>query len=218
MASELVDRKIPNRYYRCPCEYDLCSQCGGIKYKGTKMCMVCFRAQRRFIEQPKDGSIRYIPLTQGQFAIVSVADYDFLNQWNWYATWSPNTRSFYAVRKVQGPNGERSTLPMHRVILGLVHGDGKEVDHVNCNTLDNRRENLRIATANENKYNQRTQRNNKSGFKGVSLRVRTGKYEAHIKADGKLMYLGCRFTAEEAYRELYVPATQKYHGNFARVK
>ena len=65
---------------------------------------------------------RLIPLTQGQFAMVSPHRYKDLMRWKWYAWWNPTTRSYYAVRTVQMPDGRRVSIYMCRFILGLEPG------------------------------------------------------------------------------------------------
>jgi hypothetical protein len=108
---------------------------------------------------------------------------------------------------------------MHRQILGLEKDDPRQGDHKEPrNTLDNRRKNLRIAPSqSENNYNQRKHSNNTSGYKGVTYHIQTKAWMAQIQVNGKYIYLGYRDTAEAAWRELYVPAALKYHGEFARV-
>lgn len=103
--------------------------------------------------------------------------------------------------------------------MGLDRLDPMTVDHIdNEATLDNRRKNLRLATELENSYSRLLNKNNKTGFKGVRWDERGGMFRAQISANGKKMDLGRRSTAEAAYRELYVPASIKYHGNFSRLK
>ena len=159
---------------------------------------------------------RFIPLTQGQFAIVDAVDHEWLNQWKWYAYWNPKTKSFYASRDVW--DGERSRhIRMHRQVLRLPQESKLQGDHVDPNrTLDNRRSNLRIATALENVRNRRRQSNNKCGFKGVSWHKNTKLFRAQIKVNGKQITLGRRKTAQEAY-ELYCDAAKFYFGEFARL-
>ena len=159
-----------------------------------------------------------IPLTQGKSSIVDCADFDWLNQWKWYAYWNPCTRSFYARRDVW--NGTRCVhIPMHRQILGLEEGNPLQGDHKEpSETLDNRRSNLRLATRQQNMQNRRIQKNNKCGFKGVSYHKNTEMWRAQIKVNGKQITLGRRKTAEAAYLELYVPAAHEYYGEFARVR
>ncbi len=68
-----------------------------------------------------------IPLSQGLVATVDAANFDYLNQWKWYAIWKENCRSFYAVRNAV-VDGKKTTIYMHRQILGLSHGDTRKGD------------------------------------------------------------------------------------------
>jgi hypothetical protein len=100
--------------------------------------------------------------------------------------------------------------------MGLEYGDGKSVDHINGNPLDNRRENLRICTQQENSWNQRKRRTNTCGFKGVYWDKGAKKYQAQICKDGKRKYLGL-FDCPEKAHEAYCKAAQELHGEFSRV-
>ena len=167
---------------------------------------------------PTELSYREIPLTKGQVALVDAVHYDFLMQWSWTAAFRKTIGSFYAVRSTR-VNGRTREILMHREILGLHHGDQRQGDHVFHNTLDNRlmvdgKENLRIATRSQNQHNTRKQKNNTSGFKGVSLHAKTGLYRACIGSAGKVITLGYRRTAEAAYLELYLPAATEKQGRF----
>ena len=93
--------------------------------------------------------------------------------------------------------------------------DGLEVDHINMNPLDNRRENLRVATHKQNTFNTNKHSNNKSGFKGVSFDKNAQKFRAKINIDGKRKHLGYFATAVAAY-ECYKRAAIQHHGEFAR--
>ena len=104
---------------------------------------------------------------------------------------------------------------MHRQILGLKPGDKLQGEHRNLDTLDNRDENLRIATHSQNQFNRSKQANNSSGYKGVVRRKRG--WQASIQVQGKRITLGTRQTPEEAF-ELYKIGAAKYHGDFFRVE
>ena len=165
---------------------------------------------------------RLIPLSQGLYAIVWESDYEWLMQWKWCAAWMPSTEMFYAVRSTSRAKGKhRQTIFMHRLILGLGQSeeDSKQGDHVrSTDTLDNRRSNLRIATHAQQQQNKGLTIRNKTGYKGVRFHKGRGMYRADIWANGKQKTLGYRETAEAAWRELYVPAALKYHGEFACLK
>ena len=101
---------------------------------------------------------------------------------------------------------------LHRMIMG--EPDGKMIDHINVNPLDNRRENLRVCTNQQNLFNKNKYSNNTSGFKGVSFHKNAQKFVASISIDGKLKHLGYFATAAAAHEE-YKIAAVKYHGEFA---
>jgi hypothetical protein len=69
-----------------------------------------------------------------------------------------------------------------------------DVDHINRDKLDNRPENLRLATPAQNRANIGMQRNNSTGYKGVF--VDRGKFRAKIKSNGTQRFLGSYNTAE----------------------
>ena len=78
----------------------------------------------------------------------------------------------------------KKTIRMHYLIVG------KYYDHINLNTMDNRKENLRIATKNQNAQNHSLRQDNTSGFSGVTWDNRTGKWVAQIDVNKKHIYLG----------------------------
>ena len=163
------------------------------------------RMKRHAVTQPLDESYRFIPLTQGQNAIVDAADYTRLNQWNWCAHWNPTIKNFYAVRREMG-----IFIFMHRFILGC--DKGEEADHWNHNTLDNRVNNLRKVSSSQNHANQRLSSLNTSGFKGVYWQ--SGKWVASIKINRRNKYLGRFLDAKEA-AEAYDKAAKELFGEFA---
>ncbi len=104
-------------------------------------------------------------------------------------------------------------VKMHRVILKTPLG--MCTDHINGDKLDNRRENLRVATKSQNNRNCGIRKDNTTGAKGVDLQKRFGKYRARIFCNGRSHALGYFRTLEEA-RRAYLDALPKFHGEFAR--
>lgn len=156
-----------------------------------------------------------IPLTQGQYATVSAHRFEELTKWRWFANWNRCTQSFYALRTYRPLGGKSQTIPMHRQILGLSTGDGKQGDHRNGNTLDNTDENLRVATARQNMHNRMLKRSSLHGVKGVYFRKESNKWRARITVNGKVIHLGTYDTKEKAAKAYYIAAVW-YFGEFAR--
>jgi hypothetical protein len=154
---------------------------------------------------PPSESYRLIPLTQGQFAIVDIADFEWLNQWRWFASWGDG---FYARRRVRGKN-----LLMHREILQP--RKGYLVDHRNGNTLDNRRENLREATTSVNAINRRIRCDNTSGYVGV--KKNGNGWCASVSVGGRRISLGT-FSLKEDAVFARLAGESRYYKNSVRKK
>lgn len=156
-----------------------------------------------------------IELTQGQITVVDDIDADLAN-FKWYARWSKSTRSYYARRNIR-VGLKRTAQHTHRVILSRILGRellrSEQVDHINHDTLDNRRENLRLASFSQNAMNRNKQQRNTSGYKGVSWINRCNKWLARIKVNNKSIHLGYFDDPETAY-EAYCKAADHYHGEF----
>lgn len=145
----------------------------------------------------------YIPLTRGYKALVSEKDYRHLLGMTWHA----HTSQGFTYAK----NGDGT--PMHVYIMKPPRG--LLVDHINGDKLDNRRENLRIATNAENSRNVRKVESGSSRFKGVAWDAARKKWKAQIKTpDGKQRTLG-RFSSEEEAAKKYDEAASLYFEEFA---
>jgi hypothetical protein len=136
--------------------------------------------------------MRSIPLTQGRFALVSDEDFLVLSQWTWCVSGNG-----YAHRSVN-INGRKSTVKMHRTVIHAPKGF--DIDHINGNKLDNRRENLRIASRSLNMHNVPKRVTNTSGYKGVTWHKAANKWCAQIMINYKNHYLGLFENIEEAVR------------------
>lgn len=121
--------------------------------------------------------------------------------------------SGYAIRTVE-IEGKRTTESLHRVLAKAKKT--QHVDHINGVRLDNRKENLRLCTKAENCRNKSKQRNNKSGYKGVSWNSARKLWNARININYAQFDLGYFKTAEEAALE-YNEAALFLHGKFAKL-
>lgn len=147
--------------------------------------------------------MKKIPLTRGMFALVDDEDYEFLSQWKWFCD-SNN----YAAR------GCKERILMHRLINKTP--EGLDTDHINGNRLDNRRSNLRSAHRWQNAVNRPRQSNNTSGFKGVSLHKRNGKWQAWVIQNKIQYHLGYFQTKYDAAAAVDREALKRT-GEFARL-
>lgn len=135
-----------------------------------------------------------IPLTRGHVAIIDDEDRQ-LALMRWYAKVDGDA-GVYAVRGCFHEGGKRGTMFLHHAVAGRPP-EGFETDHINGNTLDCRRENLRNVTRSENRRNRKGSQGGPP-FLGVTWAKDRGKYQAQIKHKGKTIYLGRYDTAEEA--------------------
>lgn len=155
---------------------------------------------------------REIPLTKGMVAIVDEADFEWLSRFKWCAS-KGNSGEFYAVRNLRKGSKPRQVL-MHREIISAQ--ERELVDHRNHDTLDNRRENLRKATKQQNQSNQRPQNGRTSAFKGVCWDVAGKKWRAYIVVNKRQYSLG-RFGDEKSAAAAYNHAAMELHGEFAYI-
>lgn len=153
-----------------------------------------------------------IRLSQNKEAIVDEEDFTQLSVFKWSVLKDWRGR-YIAVRGIRIADGKQRLAYMARVIMGLDYGDPREVDHINHNTLDNRRMNLRIVTSRQNKQNQPSRKNSSSRFVGVTWDKSREKWRAQIQVDGRVINLG-RFTTEEEAaerRDEYVKSLGTFH-------
>ena len=145
-----------------------------------------------------------ITLTNGKAVTVDDEDYHLAAQYRWHE--AGGGYAAYGLR--------RTTIYLHRIIAGAA--PGMEVDHINGDTSDNRRANLRIATHQQNLANQRKQQGRTSQYKGVSWDRKRSKWVAQIKFNRQGRYLGV-YTKEEDAARAYDTAARHYFGEFARL-
>ena len=139
-----------------------------------------------------------------EYTLVSNEDYDWVNRHKWFVS-TPG----YAYRYTD----KHTKIMLHHLIAPAPEGMVR--DHINGNTLDNRRENLRVCTRAQNNRNVGLSRNNKSGYKGVCFFKRDKTWQAYIDFNGR-KHLGYFKTARQA-AEVYNRAAKELHGDFARL-
>lgn len=149
--------------------------------------------------------MKTIKLTQNKIALVDDEDFEYLNQFKWLCA------NGYAIRKIS-INGKRKTIWMHRLIMNTP--DDMQTDHIHHDPLDNRKENLRICTRQQNGMNRKSNKNSTSKYKGVSWKKREKKWQSYIQINGTSKHLG-GFKSEEDAALSYNQAATKYFGEFA---
>jgi len=151
-------------------------------------------------------------MAQPRYAKVKPADYDHLRRYEWFA--KKGTRNFYAVRRARGPKGSKlATIYMHRELIDVA--DGLLIDHVNQDSMDNRRANLRGATRAQNIRNRKKfSTSSVSKYKGIYRYKDKKRWVARIMFERKRIHLGI-FCDEIDAAKAYDRAAIKYHGEFA---
>ena len=157
----------------------------------------------------------HLLLTKGFVAEIDDADYEWLLQWKWTAVVTgKNIKRVYAYRREGWDNTRRrwrSCVFLHRAVLDAP--PEHDVDHINGDTLDNRRENLRLATRSQNLANSRRAVGS-TGFRGVTRTVSGEKMPFATQFRGRV--IGRFETAEEAARA-YDAAAHEEFGPFAKL-
>ena len=131
--------------------------------------------------------MRKIKLTKGKYALVDDEDFDYLNQFKWSLN----------AQKYAGRYEKNKYIYMHRFLNKTP--DGMVTDHINRNTLDNRKENLRTATKSLNALNTGESVKNTSGCTGV-YRLKNNRWYARITINKKTISLGGFSSFKEAVR------------------
>lgn len=156
------------------------------------------------------GDETFIFLNRGLKAVISTSDLEMVKEFP--NTWSANFNKRRGVNIVIGNapwNGKetRERVLLHRWIMNPC--DNFVVDHINHDTLDNRRENLRILTNQENCQNRKgANQQSKSGLRGL-VETPWGTWNAHIKVNWKRINIGNFKTKEEAQLAV-IEARKKY--------
>lgn len=129
-----------------------------------------------------------------KYIIVDDDDYEYLSKFSWFANVSPNTGATYA----------RALVPVHRLVMGLPEDKKVFIDHKNRDTLDNRKENLRLCDTTRNQWNRGKAviGNHTSIYKGVAYNAmhKGLKWNVRISKHGKRLNLGFYYNEFDAAR------------------
>ena|SRR5205085_3618452 len=125
----------------------------------------------------RDGSIR-------AYALIDAADAEWANRYRWSLS-----NAGYTVRNVK-EHGRTRQYSLHRELLGLGKGDGRECDHINRDKLDDRRANLRVLVRGQNPQNRPSQRTSTSAYRGVCWNTKVGKWMAYVRPNNRFVFCG----------------------------
>ena len=158
--------------------------------------------------------MKTIPLTKGYFTKVDEDDYEKYALVRWFV--DINKHGIPRARREVKVNGKIKVLSLSREIMNAPKD--KIVDHINHDTLDNRKCNLRICTLKENMMNKLKYKNNDSGYKGVSYMGKASrrlkKWKMKLNKNGITVakaYFDTKEDAARAYTEMAI----KHYGEYA---
>jgi hypothetical protein len=129
---------------------------------------------------------------------------------NWRLYQNKGKYGFYVMARIIYGKRDRMIIFFHRLVMGF---SGKQIDHINRNTLDNRRSNLRLCDHVGNAVNRIYK--NRTGFRGVKTASGcTNRWTASIRLSGKNVNIGS-FPSKEIAAEAYDRLASQHHGEFA---
>jgi len=138
-------------------------------------------------------------------ALCDDADYEYLSQFKWYRATPSTKKTYYAVTCINGKQ-----IGMHRLLLNAK--PRQQIDHKNGKGYDNRRENIRFCTHQQNQANQHARYCGSSKYRGVR-KCKTG-WISNIHLNGKSVHIGVFPTEKQAARA-YDRIAKAIHGEFA---
>lgn len=172
--------------------------------KGTPLKCIYGHSRRSVYRHPKQPKkYKLLAMPCGSHVIVSNGDFARAMEWRWHLN-----NNGYAVSTLRRKQG--LTAYLHRFLLDAPKG--VEVDHINRNPLDNRRENLRLCTHSQNGANKAPVKS-KSGYKNVYQSYPT-RWQVKAKIRGKIVYFGSFRSLQEAVVKSN-EVLSELHGEFA---
>ncbi len=160
--------------------------------------------QRGWVNSYVDGRLKMRHKYTGRLVSCKVDNDDIkrLSEFHWIPHFWRKSRSYYVVSRPK----HKGTILMHRVVIGAKAGH-LMVDHINRDTLDNRKSNLRLVTARGNAHNKKNSRE----YPCVFYRSRGHVWVAVIKYQGKSIYVNSSPDKKFVVNALYAYG-QKHFG------
>ena len=138
----------------------------------------------------EDGLVAYGELASGQIFVIDADMVEKIRTVKFYLGSKGNGSQYYVI--------DCKGRTLHDYLFE--HRPGYEIDHINLDTFDNRRCNIRYCTHQQNQMNQPLQKNNTSGVSGVSYYPPRRKFRARIKICQQEIHLGYFDTFEDAVK------------------
>jgi hypothetical protein len=186
-----TDKKIRNiEYYLCQC------QCGQFKVldkhslKRAKSCgcKIHLLKENHLVEQLDYFELHIFSKRENKNIIILVdkEDVERIKMFKWSLKYDKTVDNYYVIAWERHNYKDRKRVSLHRFIMNCP--EGLEVDHINRNTRDNRKSNLRIVTPQENANNKGEYKNNKSGYKHIYYLKNLNTWACTIKRNKKIVF------------------------------
>ena len=151
----------------------------------------------------------------GYTVLIDEEDYPFVmsRKWRVNKRKAKTGHYYFSASSLKSDGIDSKNVSLHRYIMGCVKGDGWDIDHINRNTLDNRKCNLRRATKAENSYNRSKNKKYTNEYKGVFDKG-NGRFQTRIGYMGEDIHIlrsGSALECAIAYDKIAI----KLHGEFA---
>lgn len=163
-----------------------------------------------------------IKLTKNLVAQIDECDCDLISKYTWHSATSKRSSPYANTRIFYNDGSSKSYITsMHRLIMGCTFGDGRFVDHIDGNGLNNKRDNLRFVTRSQNAVNRKNKTNKISKYFGVSSVIRGRKtkvkyWTASVRFMGQMVFHGY-YKSENDAALAFNEEVVKYYGNFAKL-
>ena len=162
------------------------------------------------VKKPKSNEVLKV--------LLDIDDLEKLKELNlpWHSGWVPNIQNYYIMATQRYKENDKSI--QKTIYLNIIATDppeGMKVDHINHDSLDNRKRNLRVISNEENIKNRKSRnRNNTSGYRNVAYLKKTQTYVVQLQIDGKCVKFGEFDDVHEAGR-IANEMREKYYGEYA---
>lgn len=203
---------LANYLCKCDCGNYKEAKAASLRYGDTRSCG-CLHKDSAYMQGKNSKKYNEYDLSgecgigytfDGHKFLFDKEDYDLIKEYCWW-----NKDEYISSKK------DKRAIVMHRLVMGLYEkGDKKiQVDHINRNPSDNRKNNLRLVTNQENSFNHGLCSNNTSGITGVYWSKGSKKWAAQIVYNGKVISLGTYENKQDAIIARK-KAEEKYFGNY----